>query len=364
MPCWKIAVMVFAIEIVFCFTGLFSNSLAAEEEAPEKDAPEKGLMVWRLEAKNEASPKDIDSITGVITNEAQRYAGKGKVISEADIRTAIKAVETKQQCDASTDASGCMAEIGNAMGVPEAISGDLGRLGTMWVCNLRRVNVQTLEVIARTGRTVEGEVDDILIAVAGMVAELFGQPPPPQPVILIVESVPSGAVVKLNDLEIGVTPLKTFRDPGNYTLTTYKKNHYDAVVPLVLISGEKNKQTLVLKRFPMNPYTMAGHITFWSGLAIAGMGGLFTWQAHQESDLELQETRLRDFDAAKSHRDKQKVYGGLAIGSYALGGASMIAGAILFIISPGDDAWGRKHLLNVSPPAQGQGATVTFVTRF
>ena len=107
-----------------------------------------GIMVWKLELKSGVTQDDIDSISGFVTLEVEKHSGK-KAVSDADIHTILKGEEAKQQC--GVDGTSCIAEIGSALGVPEAISGDLGRMGDYWILNLRRINVRRAEVIARSG---------------------------------------------------------------------------------------------------------------------------------------------------------------------------------------------------------------------
>ncbi len=135
--------------------------------AEERD----GLVVWRLEAKTGVSENDIDSLTGIISAEVEKQSGK-KVISETDIQTILRGEETKQNCGAESD--NCIAEIGAALGVPEVVAGDLGRVGGIYVLNLRRINVRTAEVIKRISRQVEGSLTDLVKIVPQAAADLFG----------------------------------------------------------------------------------------------------------------------------------------------------------------------------------------------
>lgn len=144
-------------------------------QAVEKNLQE-GIVVWRLEPKSGVSEDDIDSISGILAAKVEEFSERS-VISEADIQTILKGVETRQQCGQDED-TGCIAEIGAALGVPEAVSGDLGRVGGFWVLNLRRIKVRTADVLKRNTRQVEGSIDDLLREVPGAVAELFGKQAP------------------------------------------------------------------------------------------------------------------------------------------------------------------------------------------
>ena len=135
-----------------------------------------GIVVWHLEKKSGVTTNDVDSITGFITTQVQEASGK-KVISESEIGSILKGEEKRQQCGA--DNSSCIAEIGMALGAPEAVSGDLGKVGSYWMLNLRRINARDASVISRCNRSIRGSIDDVIEAIPGAVAELFGTEAPP-----------------------------------------------------------------------------------------------------------------------------------------------------------------------------------------
>ena len=107
--------------------------------APALAADAGGIVVWRLEAKEGVTEKHIDSLSGLLTSQVEHF-GECRVLSEADISTILRGEETRQQCGG--EATNCIAEIGNALGVPEAVSGDLGKVGEIWILNLRRIDVR------------------------------------------------------------------------------------------------------------------------------------------------------------------------------------------------------------------------------
>jgi hypothetical protein len=93
----------------------------AQQAAPasQTGSEDGGIMVWRLEVKTGVSENDIDSLSGIITAEVERLSGR-KVIAEADILTILRGEKVRQQC--GVQESGCLAEIGAALGVPEVVA--------------------------------------------------------------------------------------------------------------------------------------------------------------------------------------------------------------------------------------------------
>ena len=150
--------------ILMVIFGLVSP-LFAEETRP-------GIVVWRIEDKSGVSVMDIESLSGYLDAEVEKYSGM-QVVSQADIETVLRGEETRQKCG-SEDSTSCMAEIGAALGVPEAVSGDLGRVGDIWILNLRRVNIRAMGVIKRVSRQAKGETITAMVeALSGAVEELF-----------------------------------------------------------------------------------------------------------------------------------------------------------------------------------------------
>jgi TolB-like protein len=99
--------------------------------------------------------------------------------------------------------------------------------------------------------------------------------------------------------------------------------------------------------YPMNPYKLWGHVTFWSGLGIAAVGGVFTGLAYKASD---------DYNSSGdiSAKDKVGPYNTAAAVMYATGGALMVTGVVLWILSPGDEAWAKQHKLSFGPLMDGR----------
>lgn len=131
-----------------------------------------GIVVWRIEDKSGVSMKDIESLSGYLDAEVEKYSGMS-IVSQADIETVLQGEETRQKCGVEGSTT-CMAEIGAALGVPEAVSGDIGRVGDIWILNLRRVNIRAMGVIKRVSRQAKGKTITAMVeALSGAVAELF-----------------------------------------------------------------------------------------------------------------------------------------------------------------------------------------------
>ena len=263
--------------------ALLAKSAPAKAATPETPK-QQGIVVWRLEKKEGVKDSEIDSISNTITTQVAQYSG-AKVISEADIRTVLKGAETRQRC--GMEDTHCVAEVGTALGVPESVSGDIGKVGGFWMLNLRRINVKTSAVIGRSNRSIEGSLSELLRHLPGAVAELFGKEAP----------------------ALEAPPPET-------------------------------------KVYPMDPYPLAGHATFWSGLGLVGIGGIAAWQAKAKAE---------DYDAGKrGAKSQSKAWTGTMYGLFGVGGAAMITGVVLWAVAPSDKDWAEAHPLAVAPLTDGR----------
>lgn len=309
------------------------------------DEARQGIVVWRIEKKQGVSEEEIDSISGFVASEVERHSG-GKVISESDIETIFKGEEKKQQCGA--DSSSCLAEIGAALGVPEVVAGDLGRVGNFWFLNLKRIDVRNATVIKRASRNVEGDINVLIRVLPGAVAELFGKEIARANMgRLSLISDPAGAAVTLDGKTVGSTPFEAELPAGGHTLVVELEG-FENTERSVTVEKEKKVDVSVTLQpvvYPMNPYKKYGYVTFFSGVGLCAFGGIAAWQASEKG---------ADFEAGdRSAKDASDGWEGAMIASFAVGGAAMVTGVVLWALSPGDEAWAKKQQVSISPVTNG-----------
>ncbi len=289
-----------------CMFFLLLSLLPARGFAEESQ----GIVVWRLEAKEGVTEKHIDSLSGLLTSQVEHFSER-RILSEADINTILRGEETRQRCGG--EATNCIAEIGNALGVPEAVSGDLGKVESIWILNLRRIHVKDANVIKRTSRQVEGSLSTLVKALPEVVAELFDKEytPPPSEVTQIEQ------------------------DPETDT-------HHD---------NEARQTRLVW-----------AHSLFWPGLALTALGG---------AGLGLASSYADDYNKTLDSNAKSKngLWGGIGIGGLCVGGAALIAGSALFIVAlTGEDESGTEGSQaldwHVLPYTDGQSVNAGILGRW
>ncbi len=313
-----------------------------------------GIVVWKLVANQGVMNEDVNLISNYVANQVDKYSGS-KVISESDIHTILMGEEKRQEC--GVEDTSCLVEIGAALGVPEAVSGDIGRLGAIWMLNLRRINVRTAEVVSRSSRQVTGDIDSLVVAIPFAVAELFGVKLSDQPGSLVVSVTPNGSKVVIDGKTVGETPLTHPLLEGNYTVEVSRSGYFSEKRLIELKPGERTEIQTALKPVPFNPYRTAAYATFFSGVGLVAFGGIATWQAKEAGD-------NYNFTGKASDERKSHSWTGAAIAGYSLGAAAMITGVTLWVLDPGDSESTKKQTVSVVPGPDGRGMAVTLSGRW
>ena len=78
-----------------------------------------------------------------------------------------------QQSGSCTDEA-CLVQIGQMLGVQVLVSGSIGRLGSMYLVNLRAIDVQTAKIIKVVSKDVSGSIENVVSELPSAAAELAG----------------------------------------------------------------------------------------------------------------------------------------------------------------------------------------------
>jgi TolB-like protein len=94
------------------------------------------------------------------------------VIGRSDIASMV-GFEKQRQVMGCAEDSGCLAEIGGALGVDYILVGSLGRLGGLYRVDLKLVDTRKARVVARFGESVEGQEEKLVTTVQRGVRQLL-----------------------------------------------------------------------------------------------------------------------------------------------------------------------------------------------
>jgi TolB-like protein len=278
--------------------------IASPAFAEQKSAPrQKTLIVFNIIAE-----RGVDAgLTNILSEVAiDRSASKRvvKVIGQKDVDKMLSWEQSKQ-LKGCTDTQ-CLVQIAGALGADYYLEGSLGVVGEKYFLTLKLIDSMSVEVLDRYTKPVKMDETALVEMVKEMIDALFGK-------------------LKPENKEKPVSAPVAAEKGGQ---------------------GGKVEQKVEKPTYPMNPYKLAGHATFWPGLALAGLGGAFTALASKSAD---------QYGRTLEGKGDVSLYNGLAVTGYALGGAAIVAGIVLWALSPGDEAWAKKHKVSVAPSCDPSG---------
>lgn len=173
----------FVVATILCsFIGTaFAQAAAAAAAAPKPQAQS---------AAQNASPKktniaviNLKSSSGVTAGEAElisdRLRGElfntGKInVMERDQMQEILKEQGFQQSGACSNEA-CMVEIGQLLGVEQLVSGSLGKVGSMFLVNLRIIDVKTAKIIKVVSEDIKGDIEDVVSNLPGIAVKLVSE---------------------------------------------------------------------------------------------------------------------------------------------------------------------------------------------
>ena len=131
----------------------------------------------------------------------------GKVnVMERDQMQEILKEQGFQQSGACTDEA-CLVQIGQVLGVQCIVVGSLGKLGSMFMVNVRTIDVQTSKIINVVSVDVKGEIEDLVGHLQGIALQLVngsGDAPPDKASSIVVDK--ENIVVPKEDTVIQTMP--------------------------------------------------------------------------------------------------------------------------------------------------------------
>ena len=249
-----------------CLASLFKWSGGAQ--TPEFHVPKgKKLSFAVMDLKPTGlSPETAQNLTQVLSVEVKGVEG-ASVVSKADISAivSLESVKTAAGCD--TDS--CMAEIGGALGVDRLISGDAGKLGSIFMVNLRLIDVRTGTVENRIAESYQGDEEQLLRAVRRAARALLGLQATGTGRIAITASA-NAADVFVDDQKRGKAPLPV---PdlalGRHSVRVSQSGYFDWQGEVYVDPSETTTVWAQLKERPQAWYQKWWVWTI-AGVAVAG----------------------------------------------------------------------------------------------
>jgi len=236
------------------------------------------IVVWNLKPQSGVTEKDAVSISAILTSEIEKVSKK-KIISESELKSVIDGEQIKASCGA--DDNSCIAEIGAALGAPLSVSGMLSKMGDYWIITLQLIDVRKVETVSRVTKRFKGRENTLIEALTPIVSELF------------------------ND------------DKGD------AKSEKASV--------EKEKKIEKKERPPVSWKKATGWTFTIAGALVFAGGAVSNVQMYSARD---------DFEKTGKDEDSFKMWRGLTVSGYVVGGVFLAGGITLLVL----DAVGSKKL--------------------
>lgn len=289
--------------------------------------------------------KDLPSTLATLSGAHLAKTGVFQVVTGEEIRQMLSVEAAKMQLGCE-DAS-CFAEIGGALGAPYVLTGTIGRLGRALVLGLSLVEIAKAKTVGRETVTVDGEAE-LAKELERMLARVVAPVLEAASGTLVVTCSEEGAVVKVDGVAVGTTPLAPRAiGAGPRTVSLTKEGFIEAREDVVV--PPKGTVSLAMKLLPsqdfLNAYRagaertrLAAWATAGGGLvAVVGAAALFAWSASLESQLRA-EAGVGPNDPVPVTDEQSRGFFARDLGAFALLGTGAILGGVsTWLFATGDD---------------------------
>lgn len=128
----------------------------------------------------------LKEASGVSTGEAELLTDRLRIelfntggfsVMERDQMNVIMREQGFQHSGACTD-EGCMIEIGQLLGVTQLVTGSVGRLGSLYMINVRSIDVRTGSFVKVVSEDIRGRIEDVVGVLPAIAAVLAGRKAP------------------------------------------------------------------------------------------------------------------------------------------------------------------------------------------
>jgi TolB-like protein len=129
------------------------------------------VVVLNLVAKDGVKTSYGEQLSAVLVTRMRQSRRFEKVVSAQEMEALLAFSQQRELLVCESDS--CTAEIAGALGVRYLVSGTIGRFGSVWLLNLRLLDTKTAQADGTVSRTIPGDDEALLAAVAEVTAELL-----------------------------------------------------------------------------------------------------------------------------------------------------------------------------------------------
>ncbi|HUI93382.1 MAG TPA: CsgG/HfaB family protein [Chitinivibrionales bacterium] len=156
--------------------GIFATSYPAMAQtaspgSASKTSGKTNIAVINMKNASGVTAGEIEVITDRLRGE---LFNTGKVnVMERDQMQEILKEQGFQQSGACTNEE-CMVQIGQLLGVEQLVTGSLGKVGSMFLVNLRIIDVKTAKITKVVSEDIKGDIEEVVGRLPGIAAQLVG----------------------------------------------------------------------------------------------------------------------------------------------------------------------------------------------
>lgn len=147
------------------------------------------IAISPLQAKK-VDPEEVDLISEAMAGEFQN-TGEFRVMERSQMDRILK--EQGFQTSGICDGNECAVEVGKVLGIDRMVVGSVGRIGTMYVINVRMVDVASGEILGSVHRTEDRELKFVLTNLVPQVAKALSTGQTEDQPVVAAEPVPAPA---------------------------------------------------------------------------------------------------------------------------------------------------------------------------
>lgn len=221
------------------------NDATPATSVPGSDlvSPPPRILVPPITDNAGAGDEAIEAWTSTLAGELSRST-RFRVLTQADLRTLVAAEQLAQMlgCGEGT----CITDLAQASGADYLLTGQLGLVGEARVMTVALLEAHQGTPIARATRTIPPSQEKL--ALARLADELMARAAGEPLGELALTTEPAGALVMVEGLEFGSTPLPaTTLRPGTWRVVLQKEGFRVVETTLTVTAGPLTQQTFVLE---------------------------------------------------------------------------------------------------------------------
>lgn len=176
------------------------------------------LAILNLKNANGVTLSDAELISDRLRNELFS-TGMVDMMERDQMQEVLKEQGFQQSGTACTD-EGCMVEIGKLLGVSRLVTGSVGKLGSLYMINVRSIDIQSGKIDKVVSRDIKGSIENLVGILSEIAQSLAGIDP------LQAQAAKANNVSKINkDMQVP-DAVQPNQDPNSAQILPCTDNYY------------------------------------------------------------------------------------------------------------------------------------------